>query len=79
MVKEELCETAKFHKKLGVSTGVVLGSGIVQGQQYWVTVPAYPHKAEISLKWYQKYQNSNSTCTGIENRAEIDWIHGELL
>lgn len=36
--------------------------GIVQGQQYWVTLSAYnPYKAEITLKWYQQYQNSNST------------------
>lgn len=42
---------AKFHRKLRVSTGDVLGSGIVRGKQYWVTVSAYPH-TRLRSPWY---------------------------
>lgn len=62
-----------------MSAGPVLGSGIVRGQQYWVTISAYPQKAEVALKWDQKYPNSNSTSRGVENGADIDQVHGELL
>lgn len=72
-------ETAKFHRRLEVSAGPVLGSGIVRGQQYWVTISAYPQNAEVALKWDQKYPNSNSTSRGVENGADIDQVHGELL
>lgn len=42
----------------------------------YISLP--PHKAEITLIWYQKYQNSYSTSTGVDG-AEIDWMHRELL
>ena len=66
-------ETAEFHRKLGVSTGAVLGSEIVQGKQYQVTISAYPRKAEMTLQWYQKYQNSNSVSTGVK-KGSRDWL-----
>lgn len=68
-----------FQRKVGLCAEVVVGFGIVQGQQYWVTISAYPHKAEITLKWYQQYQNSNPTSTDVENGKEINWIHGEII
>lgn len=61
-----------------MSAGPVLGSGIVRGQQYWVTISAYPQKAEVALKWDQKYPNSNSMSRGMCG-ADIDEVHGELL
>lgn len=73
-------ETAELQRKVGLCPGVGLGFGIVQGQQYWVTISAYnPYKAEITSKWYQQYQNSNSTSTEVENGKESNQIHREII